>query len=1023
MSRGGVDACDWQFDGNGRRRLWALIACAALGWASIADGKSQEGWSLYDRYTKSYTIPFARPVDFRHDPAGAFVNVSVNGGSSATFQLDTGSQGMVVPRSLVPDYVPKGKTASIHYASSGVTAYGHWAKVSVDFTDSTDASGNVGVASAKVPVLVADKVCDANGCSTDTSRLPLMIGIGFGRPDEEATGHHATLADNPLLHIKGMDSGVMRSGYVFTPDGVEVGLTRRNAGTGFAYVQLVPETIPGQKGRNWSTMPGTMIVSRGGSTKEQQLPVLVDTGISYLWGDIGEPSGHSYCPDAKDIGSTARCAAPGSTVSVYFGGTTDVGYSYVTGATDDPVAPWFTRTDGISGAVNTGIHPLAGFSYVFDAKGGFVGLRRLDGSTPGVVFRPFISASGLLPLDDPFQTTLPFYLRDPTIIQANTTARFLGAFGGPGALEVSGKGKTTFDADLTLPAGITIARGKTILNGVTTAPLTVLAGAKMRMNGSVVGDVANSGKLTVAGSIAGSFDNGGLLKGKGAIAGKLVNGGVVAPGPSLATLAVKGDVGFDGGSVYRAEIGAAGKSDLIDAGGHVVIAEATLLVKPARGSAPGLGTYTVLSADKGVSGAFVVDAPEFGRRRAAYPFLAVTGATTPSGVDVIVGRSSVPFTAVASTSNQRPPLPAPISSRAEAPSRGRLRLSTTMQPSTLSTRSPVRSIPPPKACSPSRRRWCATASWDACGKPLTPPAAVPSAAPGTEGMKDLPFTAWGQGYDNSGGTDATGNTDALNRSLGGFLAGIDGEPTNHARFGIAFGYGSSSFDIAAENSSASANNYDVAAYAGARLPGWGPGALSVRFGAAYGWHDVSVDRRVAFGDFADAVSSDYDAATAQLFGEVAYGFDVSAPRAAPMRFEPFAGLAYTNVSTDGFAETGGPAALSGAASDFGNATSQLGLRVEALLPAPAGEPALTLHGMVGWQHVFGDLTPTEMLALAGAPQAFAVAGAPLAEDSVLLDLGLDLLVSDRLRFGVSYVGNIAAAAEDNAFKATLLTRF
>src|SRR4029079_1890705 len=127
-----------------------------------------------------------------------------------------------------------------------------------------------------------------------------------------------------------------------------------------------------------------------------------------------------------------------------------------------------------------------------------------------------------------------------------------------------------------------------------------------------------SGTFANAGTVTGTFDNGGLLKGKGTIAGKLVNRGTVSPGSSLATPNVKGDVYFDAGSTYRAEIGAPGKSDLIDASGHVGIGDARLVVNPAAGPGPGLGTYTVLTAGKGVSGAFSLKALEFGRRQATY---------------------------------------------------------------------------------------------------------------------------------------------------------------------------------------------------------------------------------------------------------------------------------------------------------------------------------------------------------------------------------------------------------------------
>ncbi|WP_163071519.1 autotransporter outer membrane beta-barrel domain-containing protein, partial [Acinetobacter baumannii] len=76
-------------------------------------------------------------------------------------------------------------------------------------------------------------------------------------------------------------------------------------------------------------------------------------------------------------------------------------------------------------------------------------------------------------------------------------------------------------------------------------------------------------------------------------------------------------------------------------------------------------------------------------------------------------------------------------------------------------------------------------------------------------------------------------------------------------------------------------------------------------GLAYAWHDIGASRSIAFAGFADTLKSHYGARTAQAFGELGYRV-----RAGQLAFEPFANLAHVDVATDGFTETGGPAALS-----------------------------------------------------------------------------------------------------------------
>ena len=78
--------------------------------------------------------------------------------------------------------------------------------------------------------------------------------------------------------------------------------------------------------------------------------------------------------------------------------------------------------------------------------------------------------------------------------------------------------------------------------------------------------------------------------------------------------------------------------------------------------------------------------------------------------------------------------------------------------------------------------------------------------------------------------------------------------------------------------------------------------------------------------------------------------------------------------------------------------------------------------MLAWQHAFGDLSPAASLAFAGG-SPFTVAGAPLAEDSLLVGVGLDAVLSQSIRVGLFYSGQFASSAGDNAFKGTLAVRF
>ena len=186
-------------------------------------------------------------------------------------------------------------------------------------------------------------------------------------------------------------------------------------------------------------------------------------------------------------------------------------------------------------------------------------------------------------------------------------------------------------------------------------------------------------------------------------------------------------------------------------------------------------------------------------------------------------------------------------------------------------------------------------------------------------------------------------------------------------------------------------------------------------GAAYTWHDIDTTRRVGFAGFADKLEAGYDAGTAQVFGELGYTIDVGA-----IALEPFAGLAYVNLDADGFTERGGAAALMGDGGSTDATFSTLGVRVASEFVV--GGMTSTARGMIGWRHAVGGLTPTTSLAFAGG-EAFSPAGVPIVDDAAVIEVGLDLNLTDTATFGLSYGGQFGDDVEDHAFKANLGVRF
>jgi outer membrane autotransporter protein len=79
---------------------------------------------------------------------------------------------------------------------------------------------------------------------------------------------------------------------------------------------------------------------------------------------------------------------------------------------------------------------------------------------------------------------------------------------------------------------------------------------------------------------------------------------------------------------------------------------------------------------------------------------------------------------------------------------------------------------------------------------------------------------------------------------------------------------------------------------------------------------------------------------------------------------------------------------------------------------------------LAWQHTFGSVTPTDVLAFQAAPTVpFAISGVPIARDAALVEAGLDLALNSHATIGVSYTGQIAGSVQDHGAKGRFSWKF
>ncbi len=282
-------------------------------------------------------------------------------------------------------------------------------------------------------------------------------------------------------------------------------------------------------------------------------------------------------------------------------------------------------------------------------------------------------------------------------------------------------------------------------------------------------------------------------------------------------------------------------------------------------------------------------------------------------------------------------------------------------------------------------------------------------APAANGGYDV--TSWLQGFGGTGHVDGNSNASALGTTFSGFLTGTDAR-FGLLRAGLMGGYTHTDLNVNALASSGGIDSAQLGAYAGLSA-----GAFHLRGGASGSFDTIDANRMISFPGFAESTHAHFNGITGQVFGEFAYSASISG-----VALEPFAGLAYVHVHDAAFLESGGLAALSGSASDLGIGYSSLGLRAGTMWMLANGT-VLVPHAAATWQHAFGDVTPTAALAFQSTGAAFSVSGVPIANDTAVIEAGLDWRITAQIKLGIGYQGELAKTAQTQMAKGNFTWNF
>jgi fibronectin-binding autotransporter adhesin len=588
------------------------------------------------------------------------------------------------------------------------------------------------------------------------------------------------------------------------------------------------------------------------------------------------------------------------------------------------------------------------------------------------------------------------------VFDQTSDGAFAATISGSGSLAKQGSGTLTLAGVNTYSGASDIQAGTLIVDGSLASPVTVENGARLGGAGAI----------------------GGLT----ALAGATVAPGVVTP---YSTLTIVGNASFAGGSIYAVRVNAAGQNDALAVSGVATLSGGTVSVAAAPGAYTPLSHFTLLTAAGGVIGQF----PQLSAASLSQTFAFLSPALSYDGDDVYLGfTQTIPFAAVAATRNQ-----AAVGPALQALGLGNALYDQVVGLNAAGARQAF------DALSGEVYASAATAAYEDARLPreaildrLSSPfdassvdvssgmnaAYPPSAAkdPFASQIAEPAYGVWGRSFGDWGENRSDGTATTLSRATGGFVLGEDAQVAGPGggdwRFGAAEGFTSDDFSVAARASAGDLQTAFGALYAGASF-----GAADLRAGAIYEFNSLMSDRAISFAGFTQATQANADGATAQVFGEAGYRFQLSS--LAPLGLqeavlEPVFEAADVNVRQDPFRESGGGAALNGFAQTFNAPTTTLGLRAETAL---AGPLPLALRGFLGWQRAYGDLTPAALLAFQGAPQTFTVFGAPIDHNALAAEAGVAYALASGASLGLSYSGQYGPHATDNAIKGEFAVQF
>jgi outer membrane autotransporter protein len=267
-----------------------------------------------------------------------------------------------------------------------------------------------------------------------------------------------------------------------------------------------------------------------------------------------------------------------------------------------------------------------------------------------------------------------------------------------------------------------------------------------------------------------------------------------------------------------------------------------------------------------------------------------------------------------------------------------------------------------------------------------------------------------EGYNVAYGNDNAGRSSLYGTELAG---GYDADFIDGWLGGLAFRFNAGRQDAYGRHSQADVMSYTAALYGGKEFL-LGPGTLRFLLSGAFTRHEVESARKAVIGSRDQTLEASYGGSSFIGSFETAYRFS---PTDA-LFLEPYASVGWRNLHLQGFTERGGNAALRNGGEDWSHALSTLGLR--ASMPV---NDSVTFNADLGWRRLYGRMTPKSAFAFREGSDKFTVEGAALNRDAAVLGLGIGVKLTDSVKIGLNYDGEVGIRGQSHGGRAVLEVRW